>query len=61
MATRSLGLEPVESATAARLRYVSDREPGLCRVRAGRGFAYRTAQRRLLRLLEKPLVHQRSA
>jgi hypothetical protein len=54
-------LEPVESATAARLRCVSDREPGLCRVRAGRGFAYRTAQRTLLRLLEKPLDHQRSA
>lgn len=49
MAARSLGLEPAESATAARLRYVSDREPGLCRVRAGRGFAYRTARGRTVR------------
>lgn len=26
---------------AARLRYVTDQQPGLCRVRKGRGFAYR--------------------
>jgi DNA topoisomerase-1 len=32
--------DPVEAASLARLTYVSDEEPGLTRVRAGRGFRY---------------------
>src|SRR4029453_18295234 len=44
-AMRSLTVPPARSARpAARLRYVSDRDPGLARVRAGRGFTYRTAR-----------------
>ena len=46
---RSLTVPPAEAATAARLRYVSDRDPGIARVRAGRGFAYRTARGRAIR------------
>jgi DNA topoisomerase IB len=47
---RSLTVPPARSArAAARLRYVSDRDPGLARVRAGRGFTYRTARRRAVR------------
>lgn len=34
-------LEPLEAAAAARLRYVSDSEPGIRRIRAGRTFRYR--------------------
>jgi DNA topoisomerase-1 len=33
-------LNPVESAKAARLRYVADTTPGIRRVRSGRGFRY---------------------
>ena len=40
MTTRSL-TRPAEAATAARLRCVSDRDPGLTRARVGRGFADR--------------------
>src|SRR5690349_17513125 len=32
--------DPAASARAARLRYVNDHEPGIRRVRAGRGFRY---------------------
>src|ERR671920_2495863 len=32
--------DPVESAQAAGLRYVSDTQPGIRRKRAGKGFAY---------------------
>jgi DNA topoisomerase-1 len=32
--------EPVESARAAGLRYVSDRKPGIRRIKAGKGFRY---------------------
>jgi DNA topoisomerase-1 len=35
-----LATEPAESAREAGLRYVSDRRPGIRRVRAGRGFRY---------------------
>jgi len=35
------GTDPVESAQAAGLRYVSDMQPGIRRQRAGRGFCYR--------------------
>jgi DNA topoisomerase-1 len=49
MTTRSLTVPPAEAAVAARLRYVSDRDPGIRRVRAGRGFAYRTARGRTIR------------
>jgi DNA topoisomerase-1 len=41
--------EPVESAAAAGLHYVSDRRPGIHRVRAGKGFRYRTAEGRPVR------------
>ena len=40
MTTRSL-TRPAEAAAAARLRCVSDRDPGLTRARVGRGFADR--------------------
>ena len=33
-------LDPIESARAAGLRYVSDLSPGLRRKRAGKGFTY---------------------
>jgi DNA topoisomerase-1 len=33
-------IDSLESARAAGLRYVSDRQPGLCRKRRGRGFVY---------------------
>ncbi len=36
----SVSLNPVESARAARLRYVSDGIPGIRRVRSGRSFQY---------------------
>lgn len=35
--------DPVQSAKEAGLRYVSDRRPGMTRRRAGRGFAYTSA------------------
>lgn len=37
---RKLTLDPVHAADAAGLRWVSDAEPGLARVRAGKGFRY---------------------
>ena len=37
------------AATAAALRYVSDADPGLTRVRHGRGFTYRDARGRIVR------------
>jgi DNA topoisomerase-1 len=36
-----VALEPQAAAHAAGLRYVSDREPGITRVRTGQGFIYR--------------------
>lgn len=39
---------PVDSALAAKLRYVNDGEPGIARVAAGKGFAYRTAKGKAL-------------
>jgi len=38
---KTLTVDPVESATVARLRYVSDATPGIQRIRVGRGFQYR--------------------
>jgi DNA topoisomerase I len=35
-----LTADPVESAKLARLRYVSDSSPGICRQRHGKGFTY---------------------
>ena len=68
MTMRSLTVPPAEAASGARLRYVSDRDPGIARVRAGRGFAYRTArgrastdERARLRFLDHTLLRQRSA
>ena len=43
-ALAALATDPTEAAAAARLRYVSDAEPGIRRVRVGGGFAYRDAQ-----------------
>src|SRR2546430_3483969 len=40
------GLEPIESARAAGLRYVSDLSPGIRRKRAGKGFMYRNSEGR---------------
>ena len=39
----TLPADSIEAATAARLRYVSDRAPGIARVRRGSGFGYRAA------------------
>ncbi len=41
--------DPVRIARLAGLRWVSDEEPGLRRVRAGKGFAYRDPDGRLVR------------
>jgi DNA topoisomerase-1 len=38
---KTLPIDPVETATVARLRYVSDATPGIRRLRVGRGFQYR--------------------
>jgi len=40
MKRRALPLDPVESAKAARCRYVDDRGPGIRRVKSGKGFKY---------------------
>jgi DNA topoisomerase-1 len=37
----TLALDPPDAAAAARLRYVSDSEPGIRRIRAGRSLRYR--------------------
>lgn len=42
-------LDPAVAARAARLRYVSDAEPGYSRRRVGKGFAYRDEHGRRLR------------
>src|SRR5881397_3746306 len=39
-------VDPIESARAAGLRYVSDLSPGICRKRAWKGFMYRTSEGR---------------
>src|SRR2546421_3875138 len=39
-------VDPIGSARAAGLRYVSDRSPGIRRKRAGKGFMYRTGEGR---------------
>ncbi len=44
---------PAETARAAGLRYVSDREPGIRRERAGNTFRYRDAAGRLIRSAEE--------
>src|SRR5215468_4083445 len=44
-----LPVAPEESAQAARLRYVSDTQPGIRRQRAGRGFCYRGIDGRPIR------------
>src|SRR5438128_324188 len=41
-------VEPIESARAAGLRYVSDLSPGIRRKRAGKGFRYRTSEGRAI-------------
>ncbi|MDQ6604809.1 MAG: DNA topoisomerase IB [Chloroflexota bacterium] len=41
--------DPVGSARAAGLRYVSDAKPGIARKRAGKGFSYRTPDGTLIR------------
>lgn len=48
-AGRSASAEPVRSAEAAALRYVSDEGPGIRRVRAGEGFRYVGPDRRPIR------------
>src|SRR5437867_5381547 len=42
-------VDPIESARAAGLRYVSDLSPGLRRKRAGKGFTYGASDGRLIR------------
>lgn len=48
VAGRAVGLhdDPAASARAAGLRHVSDQDPGLTRIRCGRGFRYRDARGR---------------
>ncbi|HLK51262.1 MAG TPA: hypothetical protein VKT49_24140 [Bryobacteraceae bacterium] len=41
--------DSLESARAAGLRYVDNREPGIYRLRCGRGFRYVSANRRVIR------------
>jgi DNA topoisomerase-1 len=43
---RPIQIDPVRSARAAGLRYVTDASPGIRRVRAGRGFSYLDARGR---------------
>jgi DNA topoisomerase-1 len=43
------GVDPVQAAAEARLHYVSDEDPGIRRVKAGKGFAYRRPDGRPLR------------
>jgi DNA topoisomerase-1 len=42
-------IDPLVAAQAARLHYVSDRIPGITRLRTGRGFVYRDPEGRVLR------------
>jgi DNA topoisomerase I len=42
-------VDPVEAARAADLRYVSDADPGIRRLKSGRGFTYRGADGRTIR------------
>ncbi len=44
-----LPTDPVESAKAAGLQYVSDQKPGIRRTRSGKGFTYHDAEGRLIR------------
>lgn len=41
--------DPIEAAKLARLRYVSDETPGICRRRAGKGFSFVNADGAVLR------------
>jgi DNA topoisomerase-1 len=43
------GIDPVAAAAEARLHYVSDEDPGIRRVKAGKGFAYRRPDGRAVR------------
>src|SRR2546425_818567 len=45
-------VNPVASAQAAGLRYVSDQSPGIRRKRVGKGFTYLESDGRTIRLLE---------
>lgn len=49
MSVTALQLDPEAAAKEARLRYVSDDQPGYYRRRCGKGFSYHDAQGRLLR------------
>src|SRR4051812_46696782 len=42
-------VDPLIAAQAAQLRYVSDRTPGITRLRAGDGFLYRGPDRQTIR------------
>ena len=46
---RRIPVDPVKSATFAGLEYISERESGYSRVRAGKGFRYRDTRGRTLR------------
>jgi DNA topoisomerase I len=45
--------EPEDVARQAGLRYVTDSEPGVCRVRRGRGFSYHTSSDNLITSAEE--------
>ena len=53
-ATRPSGPTPRRSARLAGLRYSNDDRPGITRRRAGRGFSYRHAKRRLRSATARP-------
>jgi len=44
-----LGSDPIESAQAAGLRYVSDMQPGIRRKKSGKGFSYRGTDGKTIR------------
>ena len=49
MLAPSVASDPVVAAATAHLHYVSDRTPGISRVRAGDGFVYRGPDGRMVR------------
>ena len=52
-------VEPVESAKAVGLRYVSDETPGIKRLKSGHGFRYIKANGKTLRDAEVPIEEPR--
>src|SRR5438552_4066118 len=47
--SRAVAPSPIDSAKACHLRYVSDTQPGIRRIRSGKGFCYRGPNGKCLR------------